>query len=109
MQIIVCVLVVLVIVLFALYISAVLRLQKAEEAMESQRQIIDQFRSREDELYRSLKGKLNVVLLVAGEMRKDLIADPHSIGPAHARRWMDAIQWATSIEEPDASKGRAWN
>ena len=104
-QIAICVLGILVIVFFALYVVAELRAQNAEEAMEAQRQIIDQLRAREDELCRSLTGRLKAVSLVAGEMRKDLISDPASIGPYHVRRWMDTIQWATTTDAPDAPKG----
>lgn len=104
-QITICVLVILVIVLFTLYAAAVLRLQNVEEELRVQREIVDQLRAHADELCRSLKGRMKTVSLVAGEMRKDLISDPASIGPYHVRRWMDTIQWAATTDAPDASKG----
>lgn len=101
-QITICVLGILVVVLFALYATAVLRLQNAEEELRVQREIIDRLRTHADELYHSVQA----ASAVAGEMRKELIRDPYWASDApQVRRWMEAIQRATNVSAPDASKG----
>ena len=91
---------ILVMVLFALYAAAVLRLQNAEEELRVQREIIDRLRAHADELYRSVGAASDV----AGEMRKELIRDPLGIGCYQVRRWMEVLRQVANVSVPDAPK-----
>ena len=99
-QVAICVLGILVVVLFALYAAAVLRLQNAEEELRVQREILDRLRAHANELYRSVQ----VASAVAGEMRKELIVDPIALGCYQVRRWMEVLQRVTNVSVPDAPK-----